>query len=139
MNAVGVDRELSEGRTPLRVLLGLQVILLMALGAFVAWVNAGFAALATDAPDEFRNAILFGIVLILACGAFGAGLFCLTFVRRWWADVLLAVVEVILLGPALLIGWGGFAVFSEGPTYPFSFACFLPAAAVALIILVLVA
>src|SRR3989442_14036957 len=121
MNAVGVDRELSEGRTPLRVLLGLQVILLMALGAFVAWVNAGFAALATDAPDEFRNAILFGIVLILACGAFGAGLFCLTFVRRWWADVLLAVAEVILLGPALLIRRGGFPGVSESPRQPLTF------------------
>ncbi len=81
----------------IRVVVGIQALGLMALGAFVALGNVLFLGLGHPDQAELRGAIYFSIGLLAACVLLGVGFFVLAFVRRFWALLLIVVVELVLV------------------------------------------
>lgn len=102
----------------MRVLLGMQGAFVILAGAFIGFLQFGFAFWgASDSQDvgQLWSGLAIGIGLLLAGIAVGGGAFALTFVRSRWSPVVIASIESLLILfvvvgertlPSMLLGGG---------------------------------
>jgi hypothetical protein len=114
-----------------RVLLALQAAVLIVLNGFQGLVLTllsfvGAADSWQEAQGRFWTTLVFVIVVVLASCVVGPGAFVLSFQRRWWAPVLIAIAEVLIILEPLYLGFST-ARADEGPLWPYLVVAAVPA------------
>jgi hypothetical protein len=105
-----------------RVLLALQAAILIVWNVYMGVVLTLLSFIVTaDAPEAQRGfwAIsIISIIVVLASCVVGPAAFVLTFRRRWWAPVLIATAEILIIFESLFLGFSS-AHVGDAPLWPF--------------------